>query len=68
MLAALGLQLPPDAELTDDQLDAAIAAWTAYKLRIGEADAVGEPPALDAGGVIREGYVVMPAPSRGEAG
>ena len=62
MLAGLGLQLPPDAEPTDDQLDAAIAAWTAYKLRIGEADAVGEPPALDAGGVIREGYVVMPAP------
>ena len=34
----------------------------------GEADAVGEPPALDADGVIREGYVVMPAPPRGEAG
>ena len=62
MLAGLGMRLPDGAAPTDDQLDAAVAAWTAHKLWVGEADAVGEPPALDGAGVIREGYVVMPSP------
>lgn len=62
MLETLGVQLPPDVAPTDDQLDAAIAAWTAHQLWIGEADAVGDPPSLDDEGVIREGYVVMPSP------
>ena len=62
MLTTLGVQLPSEDSFTDDQLDAAIAAWTAYKLWLGEAVIEGEGPRWDAdAGVIREGYVVQPA-------
>ena len=64
LLTALGLQLPSEDIPTDDQLDAAMAAWTAYKLWVGEAVIEGEGPRLDTeAGVIREGYVVQPAPA-----
>ncbi len=64
LLSALGVQLPTDDTPTDDQLDAAMAAWTAYKLWVGEAVIEGEGPRWDAeAGVIREGYVVQPAPA-----
>ena len=64
LLAGLGVQLPDGDTPTDDQLDAAMAAWTAYKLWVGEAVIEGEGPRLDTEtGVIREGYVVQPAPA-----
>ena len=64
LLGALGVQLPSEDLPTDDQLDAAMAAWTAYKLWVGEALIEGEGPRLDTeAGVIREGYVVQPAPA-----
>ncbi|MDE2764982.1 MAG: DUF429 domain-containing protein [Chloroflexota bacterium] len=60
LLQAQGVILP--AELpTDDQLDAAVAAWLA---RCFDNDAVkleGDAPVLDRkAGVIREGYIVQP--------
>ena len=64
LLAGLGVQLPDGDTPTDDQLDAAMAAWTAYKLWVGEAVIAGEGPRLDTEtGVIREGYVVQPEPA-----
>ncbi len=64
LLTGLGVQLPSDNTPTDDQLDAAMAAWTAYKLWVGEAVIEGEGPRWDLeAGVIREGYVVQPAPA-----
>ncbi len=64
LLTTLGVQLPSEDLPTDDQLDAAMAAWTAYKLWVGEAVIEGEGPRLDTeAGVIREGYVVQPAPA-----
>ena len=64
LLAGLGVQLPDGDTPTDDQLDAAMAAWTAYKLWVGEAVIEGEGPRLDVEvGVIREGYVVQPEPA-----
>ena len=61
LLHSFGVQLPSGNTPTDDQLDAAMAAWTAYKLWLGEAVIEGDPPRLDAGAsVIREGYVVQP--------
>ena len=64
LLAGLGVQLPSGDTPTNDQLDAAMAAWTAYKLWMGEAVIEGEGPRWDAEArVIREGYVVQPAPA-----
>ena len=64
LLTELGVQLPDGDTPTNDQLDAAMAAWTAYKLWVGEAVIEGEGPRLDTEtGVIREGYVVQPAPA-----
>lgn len=61
LLANLGLQLPSVALPTADQLDAAIAAWVAYKFWAGEAKLEGRAPEIDQqAGVIREGYVVQP--------
>ena len=64
LLTGLGVQLPSEDTPTDDQLDAAMAAWSAYKLWVGEAVIEGEGPRLDTEtGVIREGYIVQPAPA-----
>lgn len=69
LITGLGVQLPSDDTPTDDQLDAAMAAWTAYKLWVGEADIEGEGPRFDAEtGVIREGYVVQPSPATDTTG
>ena len=47
-----------------DQLDAAMAAWVAYCFDLGESRAEGPAPELDeAAGVVREGYIVQPAPA-----
>ncbi len=66
LLADIGVRLPaagaPDSLPTHDQLDAAIAAWTAYKFWRGEVAMMGRAPELDhAAGVVREGYIVQPA-------
>ncbi len=69
LLESVGVQLPasetadaPAQPPTHDQLDAAVAAWTAYKFWRGEAMSMGRVPELDAkAGVIREGYIVQPA-------
>ena len=62
LIESAGVRLPESPAPTHDQLDAAMAAWTAYKFRRGEASIVGRAPELDiAAGVIREGYIVQPA-------
>ncbi len=62
LLESLGVRLPESSPPTHDQLDAAMAAWTAYKFRRGEVTVMGRAPELDdAAGVIREGYIVQPA-------
>ena len=50
------------AELpTDDQLDAAIAAWLAHCFDNDAVKMEGDAPTLDRkAGVIREGYIVQP--------
>ena len=60
LLQAQGVLFP--AELpTDDQLDAAIAAWLAYCFEQDAVKMEGDAPAIDReAGVIREGYIVQP--------
>jgi len=61
MLVAEGVEFPPDELPTDGQLDAAMAAWTAYCLSTGRARLEGQAPQFDAPArVIREGYIVQP--------
>lgn len=61
LLAGQGVELPPDGVPTDDQLDAAAAAWTAYKFSLGEVRIEGQAPEIDEqAGVIREGYIIQP--------
>ena len=63
LLESLGVTFPSDDLPTDDQLDAAIAAWVAYSFHQGQAKVEGLPPDLDAAaGAVREGYVVQPRP------
>ena len=62
LLGAQGVSFPNGPVPTDDQLDAAMAAWTAYCMVTGNARLEGGAPVLDAStGVIREGYIVQPA-------
>ena len=63
LLQARGVQFPEGVLPTDDQLDAAMAAWTAYLFNQGQATIEGSAPWLDnKHGVIREGYIVEPVP------
>lgn len=64
ILEDLGLQLDCRTEIpTHDQLDAAIAAWIAYRLRSGKADLIGKEPRLDeSAAFLREGFIVQPQP------
>lgn len=62
LLAGQGVSFPAGPVPTDDQLDAAMAAWTAYRLSAGDARLEGTAPFLDASAsAIREGYIVQPA-------
>ena len=64
LLQSLGLRFESDELPTVDQLDAAMAAWVAYCFDLGESRAEGPAPELDgAAGVVREGYIVQPAPA-----
>ncbi len=64
LLESLDVSFPSDDLPTDDQLDAAMAAWVAYSMHQGHAKIEGLPPDLDAAaGAVREGYVVQPMPA-----
>lgn len=61
LLTEQGVRIHDDPLPTDDQLDAAMAAWTAYCLYEGRAKLEGDAPMLDPEtGVVREGYIVQP--------
>ena len=65
LLSDLRVQLPPreqgSALPSHDQLDAAMAAWVAYRFWLGEARVQGRAPEMDEkAGAIREGYIVQP--------
>jgi hypothetical protein len=69
LLESLGLTFESDDLPTDDQLDAAIAAWVAYSFDEGRVQVVGYAPEIDAdAAAVREGYVVQPlAPGAADA-
>lgn len=61
LLQSLGVDLPINPLPTHDQLDAAIAAWTAREFSRGSAVIHGSPPKIDfATQVLREGFIVQP--------
>jgi hypothetical protein len=63
LLASLGIRFASSDLPTDDQLDAALAAWTAYRFDRGMAKIEGLKPEIDgAVGAVREGFVVHPLP------
>ncbi|MCH8973716.1 MAG: DUF429 domain-containing protein [Chloroflexi bacterium] len=64
LLQQLGLTFDVGGLPTDDQLDAAMAAWVAHRFDFEDVRIEGQAPELDeAAGVIREGYIVQPAPA-----
>ncbi len=68
LLEELGIQFLFTEPLTADQLDAALAAWTAYCFDRGWVSIEGAPPWLDGPReVLREGFIVQPSPVRGPA-
>jgi hypothetical protein len=63
LLESLGMTFEGGGLPTDDQLDAAMAAWAAFSFDEGRAAVVGYAPELDQeAGAVREGYVVQPLP------
>ncbi len=65
VLSSLGITFASADLPTDDQLDAALAAWTAYSFDQGRAKIEGLSPEIDyAAGAVREGFIVHPL-SRG---
>ena len=61
LLQRLGVDLPTHPLPTHDQLDAAIAAYTAYQFSRGNAVIHGSPPKEDSDlQVLREGFIVQP--------
>ena len=62
LLQRLGLTFDAGELPTDDQLDAAMAAWVAHRFDFEDVRIEGQAPELDdEAGVIREGYIVQPA-------
>lgn len=60
LLEERGVRFPRGVRITHDHLDAALAAWTAYRFATGAATWVGRPPFHDAqAGVLREGFIVQ---------
>ncbi|MCE2469965.1 MAG: DUF429 domain-containing protein [Dehalococcoidia bacterium] len=60
LLQAQGVILPSDLP-TEDQLDAAVAAWLAHCFDNDAVKVEGDAPMIDReAGVIREGYIVQP--------
>ena len=67
LLTELGVKFASSDLPTNDQLDATLAAWVAYKFWIGESSIEGTAPEMDElNSIIREGYIVMPTLSSGE--
>ena len=65
LLEELGIQFLFAEPLTADQLDAALAAWTAYCFDRGWTTIEGSAPWLDEPRkVLREGFIVQPSPMR----
>ena len=63
VLASLGITFVSADLPTDDQLDAALAAWTAFSFDQGRVRVEGFSPEIDhAAGALREGFVVNPLP------
>jgi hypothetical protein len=61
VLKSLGITFASDDLPTDDQLDAALAAWTAFSFDQGRAKIEGLSPEMDHdAGAVREGFVVHP--------
>jgi hypothetical protein len=61
LLEASEIRLPPGSVPTHDQLDAALAALTAFRFAEGEATEQGVSPFWDSSKqVIREGFIVYP--------
>ena len=68
LLEGLGIALPSDDLPTDDQLDAAVAAFVAFEFDHGNVRVEGLGPMFDEStGALREGYVVQPLPPNGKA-
>ena len=62
-----GVRFPEGPLPTDDQLDAAMAAWSAYCFDMGWAEVCGTAPWVDPEcKVLREGYVVQPRVGEGK--
>ncbi|MBM3939865.1 MAG: DUF429 domain-containing protein [SAR202 cluster bacterium] len=70
LVRQLDIRLPAEPELPSaDQFDALMAAWTAWCFGNGLASKKGLPPTRDPEtGIIREGYVVLPAPELADDG
>ena len=67
LLAQLGVKFKSSELPTNDQLDATLAAWIAYKFWLGESTFEGMAPEVDdLNSIIREGYIVMPTSASGE--
>jgi hypothetical protein len=67
LLASMGITFASSDLPTDDQLDAALAAWTAYKFDLGMAKIEGFKPEVDSVvGAVREGFIVQPLPLRAD--
>jgi hypothetical protein len=62
LLEAQGIEMLVADLPTSDQLDAAMAAWTAYLLSLGRTNIEGSPPVPDEEtDVLREGFIVQPS-------
>ena len=63
LLEARGVTFPEGKPPSTDQLDAVMAAWTAYCFDTDQVSLEGIAPWKDdANSVVREGYIVQPAP------
>ena len=61
LLQAQGVQFAQPKLPTSDQLDAAMAAWSAHCFHLGRTSMEGLPPEMDdVNGVLREGFIVQP--------
>jgi hypothetical protein len=68
LLEVQGVTFPEGKPPSTDQLDAAMAAWTAYCFDTDQVSLEGIAPWKDdATNVMREGYIVQPAPVMQEA-
>ena len=60
LLEAQGLRFHDESVPSHDELDAAIAAYTAWLFKNGNSQLVGESPFVEHD-ILREGFIVQPA-------